>query len=464
MVRMPTLVAAVTAALLVSSATVANAAPPPARPSVADIERGRPTAGEHGPGLSAQTSQTWSLRRPSPGAKRALHRSGLTAGRHPSGRQPDEPYQPQVACYAGELPGVVQFRDMLLTAFPRSDESLHTYNITRGCNVPGVSEHEEGRALDWEAHVADPAQDRQARQLLRWLTRDSGYQAKRFGIMYIIYDQHVWGQYNQSWRLMADRGNVTDNHKDHVHFSFTWNGALQRSAFWTGQARRVHRGPCARYQGHFASLDVTRLAAKPRVTRCPAPRPIPDSWTFSASIMYWQQDRRVRWLQQFLTEQGLYSGETNGAFGSLTYDAVHRYQSAHRLGTTGVWDPATQNASGRTVGARSETATSWDLHSGSAVADVPLDVAVTVSPVEGVPRTVHVERRSPGGPWAVVTDGARTDLSGNAHVVFPAEVGVHEYRVVADQTSYARAGNSTPVTLIVPTVPPVSPSRGEPNG
>jgi hypothetical protein len=235
------------------AAQSAHADRSPTTPTAADAERPLPAAltrsrdghaarGRDSDVMAQSAAGSW-LRQPRvpaqrASATRALKRSALAAGRHPSGRQPTEPYMPQVACYAGELPGVRQFRDMLLTAFPRPQESLSTFNISRGCNVPGVSEHEEGRALDWEARVTDRTQDSQARALLRWLTKKGGYHAKRFGIMYMIYDQRIWGQYNQRWRLMSNRGSVTDNHKDHVHFTFTWNGALQRSAYWTGGTTR----------------------------------------------------------------------------------------------------------------------------------------------------------------------------------------------------------------------------------
>lgn len=50
--------------------------------------------------------------------------------------------------------------------------------------------------------------------------------ATRFGIRYIIWQQRIWnaGVDNtttppSAWRMMADRGNPTDNHMDHVHIS-----------------------------------------------------------------------------------------------------------------------------------------------------------------------------------------------------------------------------------------------------
>lgn len=57
--------------------------------------------------------------------------------------------------------------------------------------------------------------------------RDLGWQiasyyranASQFGINYIIFDQQIWSVARdaEGWRPMADRGNPTANHKDHVH-------------------------------------------------------------------------------------------------------------------------------------------------------------------------------------------------------------------------------------------------------
>jgi hypothetical protein len=44
---------------------------------------------------------------------------------------------------------------------------------------------------------------------------------ERFGIDYVIYRQHIYNpDVAPYWRLMADRGNPTQNHMDHVHVSF----------------------------------------------------------------------------------------------------------------------------------------------------------------------------------------------------------------------------------------------------
>lgn len=388
-------------------------------------------------------------------ARRDLAGGPLTGGQRPGGRQINEPYVPQQGCYAGELPGVAAFRELLLATFPRPEESLRIYNITRGCNLPGVSEHEEGRALDFEAHVSRPGQDAQARRLLRWLTKNGGYHAKRFGLMYIIYDRHVWGVYNQNWRRMSNRGSVTDNHRDHVHFSFTWNGALQRSAYWTGRTHPTDFGPCPRWRGHFAPVSPERLKDSPRGRPCGSPRAIPRGWRYGPSVMYWQSGKAVRWLQQFLTEEGDYAGLVNGEFGSLTFHAVQRYQWAAGLPGTGVWDPATQNKSRRTVGDRAPSTIEMVPPPATVAPGQTLVVTGTVSgrwPQR--PRSVTLERSADSGEWEPV---ATVDSEPGGAVTLSTDVapGVWWYRLIGEQTSYAKRVESQPSEVAAtPLAPP----------
>ncbi len=395
--------------------------------------------------------------------RNALRASKIKAGKRPSGKMPREPYIPQNACYAYELPGVQAFRDMLLDTFPRSRASLGFYNIGRGCNTPGVSEHEEGRALDFEANTNNPLQYAQARRLLKYLTKRNGYHAKRWGIMYIIFDKQIWAQYKPWWRRMSDRGNRTDNHQDHIHFSFTWNGAVKRSAYWTGQVRRPDRGPCVRYQWHFAPVRIQKMLAKPRTKGCKRPRPFDRSWDYTSSIMYWQSDARVKWLQQFLTEEGVYEAEVNGNFGQITFGAVRAWQVQHRLPPTGVWDPVTQNRSGRVVGKRSKTtSTGWPGRQTMMVqVGQTVDLPVTVTADGAVGRSIEVQRRPAdrSGPWTTVVDGT-TAGSGGYGVQLRAEEGSWLYRLVVAESSRYEATMSRALTLttdapVVP-LPPVT--------
>ena len=123
---------------------------------------------------------------------------------------------------------------MVLKAYPKTSDS----GISRACDVGGTSEHKEGRAWDW--HVSSFTQDATARELLHWLLATDKYgnknaRARRLGIMYMIYDKRIWGAYRASegWRPYSCSG-VTGCHQDHVHFSFSWAGARERTSWWSG--------------------------------------------------------------------------------------------------------------------------------------------------------------------------------------------------------------------------------------
>ncbi len=55
---------------------------------------------------------------------------------------------------------------------------------------------------------------------------------EQFGIDYIIYRQRIYNpEVIRSWRAMADRGNITQNHFDHVHISFEATALATFSTF-----------------------------------------------------------------------------------------------------------------------------------------------------------------------------------------------------------------------------------------
>ncbi|MFC9972694.1 pilus assembly protein TadG-related protein [Spirillospora sp. NPDC127200] len=92
-----------------------------------------------------------------------------------------------------------------------------------GCYRPDggyvVGEHPLGRACDFmvSTGMPDPAQAQLGFDISNWAQTN----ARRYGIMYIIYRQHIWSpsRASEGWRLMGDRGNLTQNHFDHVHIS-----------------------------------------------------------------------------------------------------------------------------------------------------------------------------------------------------------------------------------------------------
>lgn len=143
-------------------------------------------------------------------------------------------YEPQTTCDPVAKPGVVGFRSMVLRAYPSTGDS----GIVRDCSIGGTSEHKEGRAWDWRVSAA--TQDAIARELLRWLLATDRYgnrhaRARRLGVMYIIYNGRIWGAYRASegWRDYPCSG-TTGCHRDHVHFSFSRDGAFKRTSWWDG--------------------------------------------------------------------------------------------------------------------------------------------------------------------------------------------------------------------------------------
>ncbi|MFA9446666.1 S-layer homology domain-containing protein [Egicoccus sp. AB-alg6-2] len=148
-------------------------------------------------------------------------------------------YEGQTRCLSTEQPGVRDFRALLQKAY-----GANGGGILRSCSSGGKSEHKEGRAYDWMLNANNATDRRKADELLGWLlaTDEHGNKhamARRFGIMYIIWNRQVWNAYrpNDGWRAYTG----ASPHTDHIHFSFTWDGAQRKTSFWTapdiGEAR-----------------------------------------------------------------------------------------------------------------------------------------------------------------------------------------------------------------------------------
>jgi hypothetical protein len=143
------------------------------------------------------------------------------------------PYQPQTTCDPSPKPGVVGFQQIVLASFP----STPSWGISRDCSVGGPSEHKEGRAWDWGVAAGDPGDHAAANQVFHWLFRADALgrpfaMARRLGVMYVIYDRHIWGSYRatEGWRPYVG----ANPHTDHAHFSFSWAGARKQTSYWDG--------------------------------------------------------------------------------------------------------------------------------------------------------------------------------------------------------------------------------------
>lgn len=138
-----------------------------------------------------------------------------------------EPGDPQDSCDPTAKPGVIDFRNYLNFWFGQ-----HASGIVRACSEPGRSEHKEGRALDYMLPSTDPT----SLKILANVLSSDQYGNKhafgrRFGLMYIISNRKIFefDEANLGWQKYDGK----NPHTDHIHFSFSWAGALKRTSWWT---------------------------------------------------------------------------------------------------------------------------------------------------------------------------------------------------------------------------------------
>jgi hypothetical protein len=177
----------------------------------------------------------------------------------PADVEPFQPYVGQAGCDPVAKPGVTAFARLLMDTY-RDTGSL---GIVRDCGTGGVSEHKEGRAFDWQVSAADPDQVAEVRAVTDWLTATvdgvPAANARRFGIMYMIWDRRIWKAYQPESGWQAYSG--ASPHTDHVHFSFGWAGARQATSWWTGHVAPIDYGP-------YVAAPPTRTSVTP--VRAPA--------------------------------------------------------------------------------------------------------------------------------------------------------------------------------------------------
>lgn len=147
-------------------------------------------------------------------------------------------YDPQNTCDPTAKPGVVGFRDIVLKAYPQT----HDYGIVRACSADGTSEHKEGRAWDWRVDVdkdfkLDPDERLIAEEFIRWLLAPDRHgnphaYARRFGVMYFVFNDCIYSAYRVDGKAPFEPRCGGRGHFDHVHFSFSWAGALKQTTWW----------------------------------------------------------------------------------------------------------------------------------------------------------------------------------------------------------------------------------------
>lgn len=144
-------------------------------------------------------------------------------------------YDAQVTCDPTVKPGAQYLLDLVIAHYRVG----RRVPITRPCHIGGTSEHKEGRAVDWGVDVNNPTEKAAADHFVQWLTAPGpdgkvGWNARRLGVMYVIWNQQIWSNSSSSatWRPYTG----ASPHTDHVHVSLGWGGAWQRASWWSGVA------------------------------------------------------------------------------------------------------------------------------------------------------------------------------------------------------------------------------------
>lgn len=109
------------------------------------------------------------------------------------------------------------------------------YYTSRSCIEDGTSQHYEGRAFDWGMMANDPDDKAIGDAVAQWITADNGAIARRIGIQSVIWNRKSWYLYNPgSWQNYTG----PSPHTDHLHISFTWDGAMKDTSWcWLAKAR-----------------------------------------------------------------------------------------------------------------------------------------------------------------------------------------------------------------------------------
>lgn len=255
-------------------------------------------------------------------------------------------YVPADSCDPVVRRGTQKLGRLLTSTYPGT-----SYQITRACGTAAVptSEHYDGRAVDWMVSVRNLRGKARARAVLSWLfAKDSAgnryANARRLGVMYVIWNNNIWGAYNASegWRPYSTcrrhpgRAYDTTCHRNHMHLSLSWEGATGRTSFWTKQVADPDYGPCRQQDMNWATnyrgANATPCASYPRV-RAPRRASALDKQLTTYSGMRVHRGSAGPAVSAVQRAVGM---TPSGAFRSQTVRAVARWQRAHHLRDTGV--------------------------------------------------------------------------------------------------------------------------------
>jgi hypothetical protein len=202
-------------------------------------------------------------------------------------------YQGQTLCTPSTKVGTRKLMSILVATYGQA-----TMGVGRACSTPGVSEHKEGRAIDWMRSVHIAKERKQVEGFIKWATAKDAtgmraVNARRLGIMYMVWDNRIWRAYQPElgWspynncltKAMKGGANDTTCHRNHLHISLTWDGAAGLTSFYSLKAMtlpycRTDWGPSA-----------PRSATPEKLVGFPNPLPAVDTRNGLGVMVDWQE-------------------------------------------------------------------------------------------------------------------------------------------------------------------------------
>jgi peptidoglycan hydrolase-like protein with peptidoglycan-binding domain len=260
------------------------------------------------------------------------------------------------SCDATAKPGASGLGSLLTSTYPGT-----SYSSARPCGSDSLSttEHYDGRAVDWMTNVRNTTQRGYANAALSWMLATDAKgntfaNARRLGVMYIIWNNHSWSAYRpqDGWReyngclssTRAGTGYDTTCHRNHVHFSLSWEGAMKRSSYWSKVVAKPEYGPCRPWYLNWAPPSTAA-----NFSRCTTPsKVVPLAGASSTgrqlvsySGMYLREGKTG---PAVTAVQAAIGTSATGSFSATTRKALATWQARNGVAATGVTDAATWRA------------------------------------------------------------------------------------------------------------------------
>ena len=263
-------------------------------------------------------------------------------------------YVPANSCAPAARPGTTKLGTLLVKTYPGT-----SFGGERSCPASANSEHHEGRAVDWMNSVRNATQKKQAEAVLDWLLAadEQGRpyaNARRLGVMYVIWDNHIWSAYRtgDGWREYNgchDKKKQAKSldaacHRNHIHLSLSWEGAMGRTSYWTGTVAAPDYGRCRPADMSWAyGYKAPNPVPCPRVGRVTAPKGA--SKTLKTIVTY--SGRTMKKGSRYAAVkpvQKAIGAKQTGTYSSATVKKMKSWQRKHDLEATGKLNYATWRA------------------------------------------------------------------------------------------------------------------------